>query len=407
MASPPSTDHSFPIAHSLGFTDPNKTVVRTQVNQSISRYLFTHVTPPGPSAILPRNHDGHTLSRPRINIGKPPNEKFLGQSFQFCFPSEHPNCPKRYHPISDPPPRFLERHPVLQRLLLARREVAPIPRTPSSRSTASSHASGSTPRRGRTRLGPPITPESPLSRVRGARPAIVVSPIRAIPSSVLDNLVSNTAGPSRSEVTANIDANSNTQGASPLYDPFAPLTLRASVATPTDPPPLHFEYSRQASPVSVISTVSNTSEDNSIPSPAFYTRDGSIISISSDSSNGTISNIGELGYPAATDEEPVVMDLLSLFVWVTANGPVQRLTVYPRYREGGASWLVVRDYKLTLAKIGYNTEQMGEIFLPLSKIWLQYPSYLPYIITQSNTLVFIRPAGVSTGSPDDVLDELF
>ncbi|KAJ7743254.1 hypothetical protein DFH07DRAFT_777466 [Mycena maculata] len=270
------------------------------------------------------------------------------------------------------------------------------------RSTASSHASGSTPRRGRTRFGPPITPESPLSRVRDARPAIVVSPIRAIPSSVLDNLVSNIAGPSRSEVTANIDANSNTQGASPLYDPFAPLTLRASVATPTDLPPLHFEYSRQASPVSVISTVSNTSEDNSIPSPAFYTRDGSIISISSDSSNGTISNIGELGYPAATDEEPVVMDLLS-----PANGPVQRLTVYPRYREGGASWLVVRDYKLTLAKIGYNTEQMGEIFLPLSKIWLQYPSYLPYIITQSNTLVFIRPAGVSTGSPDDVLDELF
>ncbi|KAJ7501381.1 hypothetical protein B0H11DRAFT_1908248 [Mycena galericulata] len=396
MASPPSTDQSFPIARSLGFTNPNKTVVRNQINRGISRYLFTHVTPPGPSAILPRNHDGHTLSGPRINVGNTPNEKYLAQGFQFCFPKEHPNCTKRYHPISDPPPRFLERHPVLQRLLLARCEVAPTPRTPSNRSTASSHASGSTPRRGRTRFGPPVTPESPLSRVRHAGPAVVVSPVRAIPSSVLDNLVSNTAGPSRSKATANVDANSNTEGASPLYDPFAPLTLRASVATPTPPPPLHFEYSQQASPVSVISTVSNTSEDISIPSPTFYTRDGSIISISSDSSNGTTSDIGELGYPAMTDEEPVVMDLLS-----------PRLTVYPRYREGGASWLVVRDYKLTLAKIGFDTEQMAEIFLPLSKIWLRYPSYLPYQIAQSNTLVFIRPAGVSTGSPDDVLDELF
>jgi hypothetical protein len=82
MASPPSTDRPFPIARSLGFTHPNKTVIRPQIDHTISRYLYAHVTPPGPSAILPRNHDGHTLSRPKFNTGKT-NEQFLGQSFQF------------------------------------------------------------------------------------------------------------------------------------------------------------------------------------------------------------------------------------------------------------------------------------------------------------------------------------
>ncbi|KAJ7866883.1 hypothetical protein B0H13DRAFT_2352246 [Mycena leptocephala] len=438
MASPPSTDRPFPIARSLGFTHPNKTVIRPQIDYTISRYLYAHVTPPGPSAILPRNHDGHTLSRPKFNTGKT-NEQFLGQSFQFCFPKEHRNCSKRYHPISDPPARLLERHPVLQRLVLARREVAPTPRTPSSPSTTlfhSSPASSSTPgRRQKTRFGPPVTPESPLSHVRHARPSVVVSPVRAIPSSVLDNLVSNMAGPSLSEVTTTLDASSNM------------IQATTSTSAPTALPSLHFEYSREASNVSVISSedisvpssavygrdgsivsISSDSsasdigelgypdttdecEDISVASPTVYARDGSIISVSSDSSDETTSAVGELGYPPdVTDEGPVVMDLLSpvrLFVWVKANGPVHRLTVYPRYREGGASWLVLRDYRRTLAKIGFDTHQMGEFFLPHSKIWISYPSHLPFPVTQSNTLVFIRPVGLSTGSPDDALDALF
>ena len=60
--------------------------------------------------------------------------------------------------------------------------------------------------------------------------------------------------------------------------------------------------------------------DISVASPTVYTRDGSIISVSSDSSDQTTSAVGELGYPPdVTDEGPVVMDLLSpvrLFVWV-------------------------------------------------------------------------------------------
>ncbi|KAJ7939585.1 hypothetical protein B0H13DRAFT_1850367 [Mycena leptocephala] len=402
MASPPSTDRPFPIVRSLGFTHPNKTVIRPQIDHTISRYLYAHVTPPGPSAILPRNYGGHTLSRPKFNTGKT-NEQFLGQSFQFCFPKEHRHCSKRYHPISDPPARLLERHPVLQRLVLARREVAPTPRTPSSPSTTvfhSSPASSSTPGRRQTRFGPPVTPESPLSHVRHARPSVVVSPVRAIPSSVLDNLVSNMAGPSLSEVTTTLDVSSNM------------IQATTSTSAPTALPSLHFEYSREASNVSVISSedisvpspavygrdgsiVSISSDssvsdiDMSVASPTIYARDGSIISVSSDSSDQTTSAVGELGYPPdVTDEGPVVMDLLS---------PA----------DGGASWLVLRDYRRTLAKIGFDTHQMGEFFLPHSKIWIPYPSHLPFPVTQSNTLVFIRPVGLSTGSPDDALDALF
>lgn len=59
--------------------------------------------------------------------------------------------------------------------------------------------------------------------------------------------------------------------------------------------------------------------DISVASPTVYARDGSIISVSSDSDQ-TTSAVGELGYPPdVTDEGPVVMDLLSpvrLFVWV-------------------------------------------------------------------------------------------
>ncbi|KAJ6626225.1 hypothetical protein B0H10DRAFT_2185857 [Mycena sp. CBHHK59/15] len=413
MASPPSTDRPFPIAHSLGFTHPNKTVIHPQIDHTISRYLYAHVTPPGPSAILPRNYGGHTLSGPKFNTGKT-NEQFLGQSFQFCFPNEHRHCSKRYHPISAPPARLLEQHPVLQHLLLARREVAPTPRTSSSPSTTAFHsspASSSTPRRRRTRFGPPVTPESPLSHVRHARPSVVVSPVRAIPSSVLDNLVSDMAGPSRSEVTTTLDASSN----------IIQATTSTSTSAPTALPSLHFEYSWEASHVSVVSsevemvplypfpqilqrrTLPEHVLDISVPFPTVYARDGSIISISSDSSDQTTSAVGELGYPPdVTDEGPVVMDLLS-----PADGPVHRLTVYPWYREGGASWLMLRDYRRTLAKIGFDTHQMGELFLPHSKIWIPYPSHLPFPVTQSNTLVFIRPVGLSTGSPDDALDALF
>ncbi|KAJ7845178.1 hypothetical protein B0H13DRAFT_1908519 [Mycena leptocephala] len=226
----------------------------------------------------------------------------------------------------------------------------------------------------------------PLSHVRHATPSVVVSPVRAIPSSVLDNLVSNVAGPSLSEVTTTLDASSNM------------IQATTSTSALTALPSLHFEYSREASNVSVIS-----SEDMSVASPTVYARDGSIISVSSDSSDQTTSAVGELGYASdVTDEGPVVMDLLS-----PADGPVHRLTVYPRYREGGASWLVLHDYRRTLAKIGFDTHQMGEFCLPHSKIWIPYPSHLPFPVTQSNTLVFIRPVGLSTGSPNDAYDALF
>ncbi|KAJ7852711.1 hypothetical protein B0H13DRAFT_1904486 [Mycena leptocephala] len=201
--------------------------------------------------------------------------------------------------------------------------------------------------------------------------------LRAIPSSVLDNLVSNVAGPSLSEVTTTLDASSN-------------MIQATSTSALTALPSLHFEYSREASNVSVIS-----SEDMSVASPTVYARDGSIISVSSDSSDQTTSAVGELGYASdVTDEGP-------------ADGPVHRLTVYPRYREGGASWLVLHDYRRTLAKIGFDTHQMGEFCLPHSKIWIPYPSHLPFPVTQSNTLVFIRPVGLSTGSPNDAYDALF
>ncbi|KAJ7606763.1 hypothetical protein DFH06DRAFT_1149847 [Mycena polygramma] len=405
MASAP-----FPIAASLGFTDRRRTVLRPQIDQQISHWLWAHLTPPDPSHVLPYDYDGHVLSDPKINTGKTPNERFLGQFFQ-----------------------------PLAALISARHEVAAMPRTPSSRSTASSHSPGSssTRRRRRTRFGSPVTPESPLANVwRTTRPlSDIVSPIRAVPSSVLDRLVSNTAGPSRTTVTAAVNSDSN---------PTQPSTSAIAL--------LNFEYSPEASHSSVTSTAANTSQGISVypvfifnpehapdisvrspavdahdqpiisissgssngtsgigiavPSPAVYARDGSIISISS----GSASDIGELSYPDEADDQPVVMDMLSpvrLFVWVKDNEPGHRLTVYPQYREGATSWLMLSDYKYTLAKLGFDVEERAEMFLPYTKVWICYPFNLAVPITQANTLVFIRTAGISTESPDDALDTLF
>ncbi|KAJ6494506.1 hypothetical protein C8R45DRAFT_927683 [Mycena sanguinolenta] len=361
----------FPTAYALGFTSHNKTTVRAAVEIQISHYLWRHVPPPTPSSILPTQHEGHSLTGRRINLGRAHDGRFLAQQFQYCSVKYHPTCPKRYHVISDPPPDFLRQHPHLQRLLDARREVAPTPRrrvasvstTPSSATnhpTPSSGASNTTPNRRRTRFGPPVTPESPLARVRLAIPPTMVLPVLAMPSTTLDSLV-----PSETEHSA------VTEGLHPpaLHYDYSGQSTTPSVTSPLDDtPPI---FARAGS--TMTSSSSDTSTDsvrNLHAEPAFFARDGSIISISSGSSGD---EMGGLLYPDVTS---------------------------------GASWLVWNDYRHALRNVGFESNER-EIFLPQSRIWLYYPTGLPYPISQPNTILFIRPAGASTLTPDDVLDALF
>ncbi|KAF7371487.1 CxC2 domain-containing protein [Mycena venus] len=143
MATASPAQPALPSGVLAGHHKPKKTVVRTEVEKHISRYVQRHVAPPDPSSILPPKHNGHRLGRPRINLGRNHNGYYLGQHFQYCSEKYHTNCTQRYHPISDPPARFLQRHPHLQPLFIARGEAAPTPHsTPGN--VASPSTSGST-----------------------------------------------------------------------------------------------------------------------------------------------------------------------------------------------------------------------------------------------------------------------
>ncbi|KAJ6474801.1 hypothetical protein C8R45DRAFT_935328 [Mycena sanguinolenta] len=334
----------FPTAYALGFSSHNKTTVRAAVEIQISHYLWRHVPLPTPSSILPTQHEGHSLTGWRINLGQAHNGRFLAQQFQYCSVKHHPTCPKRYHVISDPPPDFLRQHPHLQRLLDARRE-------------------------------------SPLARVRRAIPPTMVLPVLAMPSTTLDSLV-----PSETEHSA--------------------------VTEGLHPPALHYDYSGQSTTPSVTSPLDDT--------PPIFARAGSTMT-SSSSDTSTVGHAQtQLG--TFTLNQPFLHEMvrssqfhrgLPAMKWVAfftpmsrLEGPVRRLTVYPRHREGGASWLVWNDYHHALRNVGFESNER-EIFLPQSRIWLYYPTGLPYPISQPNTILFIRPAGASTLTPDDVLDALF
>ncbi|KAJ6490094.1 hypothetical protein C8R45DRAFT_929393 [Mycena sanguinolenta] len=332
----------FPTAYALGFTSHNKTTVRAAVEIQISHYLWRHVPPPTPSSILPTQHDGHSLTGRRINLGRSHDGRFLAQQFQYATATSP--APARCQARSSSTPRW---------------RVASVSNTPSSATnhpTPSSGASNTTPNRRRTRFGPPVTPESPLARVRRAIPPTIVLPVLAMPSTTLDSLV-----PSETEHSA--------------------------VTEGLHPPALHYDYSGQSTTPSVT------------------------IRIQAQTQLGTF-----------TLNQPVLHEMvrssqfhrgLPAMKWVAfftpmsrLEGPVRRLTVYPRHREGGASWLVWNDYRHALRNVGFESNER-EIFLPQSRIWLYYPTGLPYPISQLNTILFIRPAGASTLTPDDVLDALF
>lgn len=81
------------------------------------------------------------------------------------------------------------------------------------------------------------------------------------------------------------------------------------------------------------------------------------------------------------------------------------MTVYPRSCPDPQSPL--GDHHAELASIGFETNVMGELYLEHSDRWIRYPWHLPIPIPFANKLLFIRSDGISTATPDDVLDHLF
>ncbi|KAJ7022799.1 hypothetical protein C8F04DRAFT_1194152 [Mycena alexandri] len=350
-----SPSPKFPICHELNIRDDRdrKTVLRPLVETRIRRTVPRLLNPLPRYRIRPSHvPDGdHSWTGVKLHVGKPDIQR-IGRRFQVCIPKYHPGCDIRIHVCAEAPPA-LAGHPMLSRLLAAREEVTETPRpprmishSPPHRGTSGSSSSSSSPfpalsqsrrdnrptpyRHCNTRFGPPLEegePPLPAMVMHGPiDPPLLPMAIQLIPRS-----------PSSSSIVA------HTLGLNYPYSPDGRILL-STLSTSAHSAPSHA--------VDAVNTVAGEVEgagvesaDNVLDdtSSTIVGRATSIISVSSDSSSNK-DNL-ELQHPP----EPVVhIDLLT---------PIRLYVLL----DGNTPFLILHDYQLALARVGYDTNGMGEL----------------------------------------------
>ncbi|KAK6988776.1 hypothetical protein R3P38DRAFT_3228366 [Favolaschia claudopus] len=149
---------AYPLARKAGYRGL-KSDMRAENQRDISGILRTLAGSPPPA--LPTRHQGHYLTRPRLNTGTTDGGS-SGEYYQICIPGQHAGCSQRYHAISQPlNPRILRLEGVRE-LFLVRRELAPIPRNirplPSPQACAAPSKTKARVYKMSTRGTPPVRP---------------------------------------------------------------------------------------------------------------------------------------------------------------------------------------------------------------------------------------------------------
>ncbi|KAK7016486.1 hypothetical protein R3P38DRAFT_3202645 [Favolaschia claudopus] len=149
---------AYPLAGKAGYRGL-KSDMRAENQRDISGILRTLAGPPPPA--LPTRHQGHYLTRPRLNTGTT-DVGSSGEYYQICIPGQHAGYSQRYHAISQPlNPRILRLEGVRE-LFLVRRELAPIPRNirplPSPQACAAPSKTKTRVYKMSTRGTPPVRP---------------------------------------------------------------------------------------------------------------------------------------------------------------------------------------------------------------------------------------------------------
>ncbi|KAJ7637788.1 hypothetical protein B0H17DRAFT_1149392 [Mycena rosella] len=407
MSSLPETPPQFPISYSLGYRSPFKTKIRPLVEKRITTLLDAtnnvlkeNVNYPPEAKIRPHIFGEHRLTRPHINPGHA-NPHHLGQPFQWCSPKLHPNCTQRYHAIDiddqDSAQELVRRVPELGVLLHALREVAPTPRATRSRPRAINSPSPARPS-GWTKHGEDFHVFSPTGFTpflgefhgflgkNGSLSLDGLGWFKALSWAWFESVAYALSNGSTPE---EIHPELNMQRAVKHILNLAPSPPRV--------PQLNFS----------IMLGQGERRYNYLPF-----KPSVLISEQFPTSSQTGDETLELAYPA--DPPPIgqIMDMtkpMHLVVWFDNLNEPARLTVYPRCREDEDEimHLHLHDYSILLSSIGFNTSTPGYLYLTVDPQWIQYDCSIPLPLARANTLIYIRSAGVSVGSPDEVLDTLF
>ncbi|KAJ7116743.1 hypothetical protein C8R46DRAFT_1042459 [Mycena filopes] len=416
---PPKFPSCFPLqALNPLFGDTHKTKLRPLIIHYLRQEVRKATYPVTEGLVLPRNFQGHALGGVRCNLGtRSPGR--LGQIYQICDPKMHRNCNRIYHALTPPQPELRENNRLIGLLLGAWAETAPTPRdsdqvTPPRRGPSGSSGSSS--------MGSSSSRRAPHD-VGASRPARMSTGRHAPYPGARPN---SRFGPPLSPLPAMQIHGPN----SPFGLPLSPLPAMQIHGLPDEAPPsptpaqVFEHYSptghivpapRSPSTISVISA-NGLFEDSAASNAA--TRATSIISISSDSDDESeVEPEGSqdllLAYPDFS-REPVIMDLLTpvrVFVLLDTTKHRRRraipLTVYPRHRAKGTAYLVLTDFQHVLARAGFDTNRVSEIYLQFADMWLEHQCYYPYPIVGRNTVLFLRTRGIPTATPDEVLDAYF